>query len=303
MVPSVISSEKFCQCNCPVCLTDRHEPECHVKGFSIVRCTNCKMVYVNPRLNDVVIREIYRKNYFIKKDYSFNDFGYGNYDLTAHLRDKTFNRWYAAFAPFLMTHRGKAMDVGCATGRFLNILKNKGWEANGIELDVDRYNALLAKKFRVKNIPIEDYDRNEQYELITLFDVIEHITHLDACFKKLNLMLSDKGSIVMVTPNIESFQKKLFGKKWFQFKPWEHISYFSPKTVHRLAERFGFKIIYLSECGQYADMSFVHHRLLRYGFNRTATLLKMFLSMPGIKDKAWYVGTGSMLIVMQKKSL
>ena len=301
MIASDILPKDFFECNCPVCFTDAYTPEYHVKGFSIVRCTNCKMVYVNPRLKDDIIRDIYKKNYFIKKDYSFSDFGYGNYELTNYLRDKTFNSWYAEFAPFLLVHQGKAMDVGCATGRFLNILKNKGWDTNGIELDVDIYNALIAKGFRVKNIPVEDYELNERYDLITLFDVIEHITHLDDCFKKLNLMLSDKGSIVMVTPNIASIQKKIFGRKWFQFKPWEHISYFSPETMQRLAEKFGFKIIHLSECGQYADLSFVHHRLLRYGFNRTATILKMFLSMPGLKDKAWYMGTGSMLVVMQKK--
>lgn len=297
----MISPEDFCKYNCPVCLADAHHPEFNIKGFSIVRCENCKMVYVNPRLKDDVIYEIYRKNYFIKNNYSFSDFGYGNYDLTGYLRDKTFNRWLAEFTPFLLTHKGKAMDVGCATGRFLNILKNKGWDTRGIELDIDMYNSLLEKGYNVKTIHIEDWNSGERYELITLFDVIEHIPHLHQCFEKLNCMLSEKGSIVMVTPNISSFQKKIFGKKWFQFKPWEHISYFSPEIMHRLAEKFNLKIVFLSTCGQYADMSFIHHRLLRYGFNSTATIFKKFISMPGLKNRAWYMGTGSMLIVMQKK--
>ena len=298
----MLSPEDFCQCNCPVCLADTYKPEYKVKGFNIVRCTNCKMVYVNPRLKDDVIYKIYRKDYFIKNNYSFSDFGYGNYDLTGYLRDKTFNRWYTEFAPFLLTHQGKAMDVGCATGRFLNILKNKGWRnIHGIELDIDMHNSLLNKGFNVKNIPLEDCEPNEQYDLITLFDVVEHITHLNQCFEKLNMMLSDKGSIVIVTPNVESLQKKIFKKNWFQFKPWEHISYFSGETMQRLAEKFNFKIAYISECGQYADMSFIHHRLLRYGFNNTANIFKKFISMPGLKDRAWYIGTGSILVVMQKK--
>ena len=301
MIVSDILSKDLCTCNCPVCFTDAGRPEYRIQGFNIVSCTNCKMVYVNPRLKDDLIRTIYKKNYFIKKDYSFSDFGYGDYELTAHLRDKTFNRWYAEFAPFLLRQQGKAMDVGCATGRFLNILQNKGWDTNGLELDVDMYNALLAKGFSVKNTPVEEYDLPEQYDLITLFDVIEHVTRLEDCFKKLYQMLTNNGSLVMVTPNITSFQKKVFGKKWFQFKPWEHISYFSPETMERLANRHGLKIIHLSECGQYADMSFVHHRLLRYGFDRTAAIFKLFLSLPGLKERAWYIGTGSMLVIMQKK--
>ena len=301
MAATDISPEKFSACPCPVCLANTPLPECSVKGFSLVRCTNCGMVYVNPRLKDEVIFEIYKKNYFIKKDYSFSDFGYGNYDLTANLRDKTFTRWYEEILLLLLTKKGKALDIGCATGRFLNILKNNGWEANGIELDVDMYKDLLEKGFRIKNIPLEECDSAEQYDLITLFDVIEHVTHLHTCFEKLGQLLSSKGAVVMVTPNIDSFQRKLFGNKWFQFKPWEHISYFSPAIMHRLAEKFGFKIVKLQKCGQYADMSFVHHRLLRYGFTRTAAAFKLFLSLPGLKDMALYLPTGSMLVVMQKK--
>lgn len=301
MATSDISPEKFSKCACPVCLADAPVPECRVKGFNLARCTNCGMVYVNPRLKDDIILDIYKKDYFIKKDYSFSDFGYGNYDLTAGLRDKTFLRWYEAALPLLSIQKGGALDVGCATGRFLSILQNKGWEVSGLELDVDMCNRLIERGFHVKNIPLEECGPSGQYDLITLFDVIEHVTHLHACFEKLARMLSGRGSIVMVTPNIDSFQRKLFGNKWFQFKPWEHISYFSPKTMHHVADKFGLKIVHVQKCGQYADMSFVHHRLLRYGFTRTAAAFKLFLSLPGLKDLALYLGTGSMLIVMQKK--
>lgn len=259
------------------------------------------MVYVNPRLRDNVLYDIYRKDYFRKQNYSFNDFGYGDYDLTADLRDKTFQRWYDEVVPFLLIKKGTALDIGCATGRFLNILKDKGWKANGIELDIDMYNALREKGYNVRNTPIEDCTADEKYDLITLFDVIEHIAHLKECFEKLSLLLAEKGTLVMVTPNIESLQKKIFGKRWFQFKPWEHISYFSPEIMHRLADMYHLKIVHLSSCGQYADMSFVHHRLLRYKFERIAGIFKKFISLPGLKNKAWYLGTGSMLVVMQKK--
>ena len=298
---TAISPSDLFKCPCPVCASEKNNPVYTIKGFSIVLCADCGMAYVNPRLKDNVISEIYRKDYFQKQNYSFNDFGYGDYDLTAHLRDKTFLRWYGEVAPFLQAKQGTALDVGCATGRFLNILKDKGWNTSGLELDVDMSQAVLKKGFNVRNIPLEDCGPEEKYDLITLFDVIEHVTHLQDCFKNISRMLSNKGSVVMVTPNIDSFQKKLFGKRWFQFKPWEHISYFSPAIMRRLADAFGLKIVYLSDCGQYADMSFIHHRLLRYRFNRIAGIFNAFMNLPGLKNRAWYFGTGSMLMVMQKK--
>lgn len=260
------------------------------------------MLYVNPRLKDDDLYNIYRRDYFIRKNYSFKDYGYGNYDLTGSLRDKTFLRWYSEAEPYLPVRRGNALDIGCATGRFLNILLQKGWNVKGIELDEGMCSELRSKNFDVTGRPVEFFETTEKFDLITLFDVVEHIPRLNQSMAKIAEMLSVGGSALIVTPNVSSLQRKIFGRRWFQFKPREHISYFSPETIRLLADRNGFKIVFLTtSCGQYADLSFIHHRLQRYGFNAIALLLKKILHLPGLKNLSWYIPTGSMMVILQKK--
>ncbi|HIA37871.1 MAG TPA: class I SAM-dependent methyltransferase [Flavobacteriales bacterium] len=287
-------------CQCPMCLKDDFKKVFQIKGFSIVKCNNCTMVYVNPRLKDKAIYKIYEKDYFIKPGYTFDDFGYGNYDITAHLRDKTFNRWMDVIEPYLKTLSGVALDVGCATGRLLDVLVQRKWNVKAIELDKGMCENLRDRGFEVNNQPLEQYTTDKKLQLITIFDVIEHLPHPNNDFKNLFKILDDNGSIIIVTPNIESLQRKIFGKYWFQFKPREHISYFSPKTIRRIAEENGLKVVKTFSCGQYADLGFINHRLHRYEFIIFASLLEKFMKLSGLKNMAWYVNTGSTLAILQK---
>ena len=232
------------------------------------------------------------------------------------MRDKTFQRWYRDIEPSLLLKTGTALDVGCASGSFLRVLSQKGWDVKGIELDQDMLENVKQQGYDVSNTPLEHYDSSTNlpagqagFQLITLFDVIEHLPYLNKDLEKLSGLLDNKGSIVLVTPNIKSMQHRLLGSKWFQFKPREHIYYFSPKTLEQVVKPYNLKIKHVLPCGQYADFSFLHNRLNKYGFTMIASLMKrsMGISGPagrqaGWKDKAWYAGTGSMLVILQKTS-
>ena len=280
---------------CPVCSGSKTKHLYKIKGFNIVRCLSCTMVYVNPRLRNEDVYDIYRTDYFTNKEH-----GYENYELTDHLRNKTFQRWYSDIEPNLLLKSGTALDVGCASGSFLRLLIQKGWDAKGIELDRDMFENVRQHGFDVSNRPLEYYDSSVKFQLITLFDVIEHLPFLNNDLKKLSGLLDRDGSIAIVTPNINSMQHKLFGKKWFQFKPGEHINYFSPKTLEQVVKPYNLKVKHVSSCGQFADFSFLHHRLNKYGFAYMASLMKKCMNMPGLKDKVLYAGTGSMLVILQK---
>ena len=280
---------------CPVCTGGKTKHLYNIQGFNIVRCCLCTMVYVNPRLRNEEVYDIYRKDYFTNKEH-----GYENYDLTDHLRDKTFQRWYCDIEPNLLLNTGIALDVGCASGSFLRLLSQKGWDVKGIELDQDMFDNVKRQGFDVSNTPLEHYNSSTKFQLITLFDVIEHLPYLNKDLEKLSGLLDSNGSIVLVTPNIKSMQRSLFGNKWFQFKPGEHIYYFSPKTLEQVFKPYNLKIKYVSSCGQYADFSFLHNRLNKYGFTMIASLMKRCMGISGWKDKVWYAGTGSMLVILQK---
>ena len=189
------------------------------------------MVYVNPRLRNEDVYDIYRKDYFtsLPTGQAGKEYGYENYELTDHLRDKTFQRWYhdielnllvpdTVVPPYGAGKTGTALDVGCASGNFLRLLSQKGWDVKGIELDQDMFENVKKQGFEVSNVPLEYYEpstnlpagpalpagRQAGFQLITLFDVIEHLPYLNNDLEKLSGLLDSKGSIVLVTPNINS---------------------------------------------------------------------------------------------------
>jgi 2-polyprenyl-3-methyl-5-hydroxy-6-metoxy-1,4-benzoquinol methylase len=297
-------TEKTASYPCPVCSTAATRPRYIVDGFSIVACVSCGMVFVNPRIATDELFNLYRDEYFHRGGGS----GYENYELTASLRIKTFGRWYADIKRFLPasaagTDPGAgALDIGCAAGYFLDLLKKDGWtRIEGIELDTRMLQGLEARGFKVSGLPLEQFAPTRRYRLITLFDVLEHLPDINNDFEKLSAMLDENGLIALVTPDFNSFQRKLFGRRWFQFKPREHIYYFDPSTLRRLAEKHGFEIVHCSRSGQFADFDFLHDRLAKYRFPLFDRIFSFACTVLALKKSYWYMDTGSLFAILRKK--
>jgi len=282
---------------CPLCGSIHYYKVYTIKGFAIVRCKDCRLVYVNPRISDEQLFEIYRHEYFRRKKG-----GYDDYEKTEFLRRKTFGKWYRQLLPFVPPSRKTALDIGCAAGFFMDILLADDWDAEGIELDNRVYQHLKEKKYAVSNTPLEFFETQKKYSLITLFDVLEHVPSLNDDVAKISSLLHDDGIVVLVTPNIESRQSRLCGRWWFQLKPDEHIYYFSPQTLQSLAHRHGLEVLFSAPAGQFADRAFLQSRFKKYGFALPGFMLLSVLRLFGFGKKLWYTDTGSVFVVMRKRS-
>jgi 2-polyprenyl-3-methyl-5-hydroxy-6-metoxy-1,4-benzoquinol methylase len=280
---------------CAVCGSSKFSRKYEIRGFNIVQCSDCSFVYVNPRIKTEELYKLYSSDYFHN-----SQFGYENYEENARLRQLTFEKWYSLIEPFLDGKKGKALDIGCASGDFIEVLMKKGWsDVEGIELDPTMIEILRQKNIKVSTTPIEKIELNKKYDLITLFDVIEHLPGLTEAIQKLHDILEPQGSIALITPDYASRQRKLFGKRWFQFKPYEHIQYFSPETLARALKPHGLKIVHYAPSGQCADAEFLGSRLERYNFKVLASLFNGVTGLFGLKNKAWYADTGSMFVIIR----
>ncbi|MBL7701259.1 MAG: class I SAM-dependent methyltransferase [Ferruginibacter sp.] len=282
---------------CSLCGKDETKPVLTKQGFSIVQCRHCGFVYVNPRIENEQLASIYRHNYFKNKDY-----GYAGYEQEKKLRIKNFERWLKDAGNYIAEKKPVyALDVGCAAGYCLALMKAKGWEATGLELDEEMYTGLKQIGYEVSKLMLENFESGKKFSVITLFDVIEHIPGISKAFSKLNSLLADDGIIIMVTPDYGSWQRKLLGKRWFQFKPIEHIQYFSKHSLKMFAERNGLKIVHQSACGQYADTGFLLNRLNYYHFTFLARIFEKALRLLRLKNRFFYTDTGSLFVVLKHK--
>ena len=282
--------------DCSLCKKNVPEQLLQKQGFTIVKCKDCGFVYVNPRVSTEQLSTIYQHNYFKNKDY-----GYAGYEQEKRLRVKNFQRWLNdAEIYFTKDEPVSALDVGCAAGYCLDVMKSKGWLAEGLELDEEMSAALQQNGYTVSTTRLEEFRTENKYSIITLFDVIEHIPDIDAAFNRLNYLLKKDGIVVMVTPNYNSLQRKLFGKRWFQYKPVEHIQYFDEKSLSYFAERNNLKMILHKRCGQYADTQFILNRLSYYHFPMLSKLFSGIFALLRLKNKFYYTDTGSLFVVFKK---
>jgi len=284
---------------CPVCFAKSPRLLYEINSFRIARCASCGMIYVDPRIRTEDIFDIYRGEYF----HHGRQGGYENYELTAPLRIKTFERWYNDLEPYLPDRKEAALDIGCAAGYFLELLRQRGWPCvEGMELNRPMTQDLRRRGFEIFDVPLEQFVPKRRYQLITLFDVLEHLPDINTDFEKLRAMLDEGGIVALVTPDFSSLQRKLFGRRWFQFKPREHIYYFTPQTLKKIAQNHGFSVAFLQASGQFADFDFLQNRLARYRFPMLGKAFSLACSGFGLKKKLWYVDTASMFAVLQKQA-
>lgn len=281
---------------CSLCNSNTTKPLVVKSGFSIVQCVECNFVYVNPRITNEQLKDIYSHNYFKNKDY-----GYVGYEQEKRLRVKNFERWLKMATSFMFAGKQvNALDVGCAAGYCLNVMKAKGWDAEGLELDAEMFINLENDSQIVYNRSLDNFESKHKFHVITLFDVIEHIPDIDAAFKQLNNLLNAEGIVIMVTPNHNSLQRKIFGKRWFQYKPIEHIQYFTLQSITAFAGRNNLQIIHSSTCGQYADTHFLVTRLKYYHFEFFSKLFDKIFHLLNLKNRFFYIDTGSLFVVLKK---
>lgn len=291
--------EKRASYPCPVCSAQSPELLYELNDFRICRCPSCSMVYVDPRVRTEDIFDIYRDEYFHRGSQG----GYENYELNAPLRIKTFERWYRDLERYLPARREAALDIGCAAGYFLDLLKQRGWRCvEGMELNRPMIPELRRRGFEIFDVPLEQFVPKRHYQLITLFDVLEHLPDINNDFEKLAAMLDEDGIVALVTPDFSSLQRKLFGRRWFQFKPREHIYYFTPQTLAKIAQNHGFSVVHLQGSGQFADFDFLQNRLARYRFPLLGRFFSLACRILGLKQKLWYVNTASMFAVLRKRA-
>ncbi|HEX2684507.1 MAG TPA: class I SAM-dependent methyltransferase, partial [Ferruginibacter sp.] len=194
---------------CALCGKDDTKPLLNKQGFPVVQCIHCGFVYVNPRVVNEELISIYKHNYFTNRDY-----GYVDYEQEKRLRLKNFERWLKDAERFLPKEDPLyALDIGCAAGYCLDVMTAKGWKAMGLELDDTMCERLRLNGYHFSGSSIEDFTVENKYAVITLFDVIEHIPNIDIAFSKLSSLLAKNGIVIMVTPDHNSMQRKLLGKR------------------------------------------------------------------------------------------
>jgi 2-polyprenyl-3-methyl-5-hydroxy-6-metoxy-1,4-benzoquinol methylase len=144
----------------------------------------------------------------------------------------------AKFEPFRKNNR--ILDIGCGDGHFLAVAKRKGWQVFGTEYTDEAVTVSRAKGIEIHQGAIQDYVA-DQFDIITSFEVLEHINDGREHARKINSLLRNGGLFYFTTPNFNSFSRKTLGGKWNVIEYPEHLTYYTVRTVTKLLTEAGFE--------------------------------------------------------------
>lgn len=256
---------------CGVCHSTDSSPHIKDGKFSINCCNYCSTYWVTPRLKPKHLKEIYQTIYW--KSDSPKDLGYEDYLKHRSLYKKTFVRRFKNLKPFMARYENspkRVLDIGCSNGVFLSMMSENNW--SGIGIDVSEYIIEEAQKAnKSKTIEYrsgylnEVIEELEKFEMITMWDVIEHVEDPIDLVKQVHKHLNDKGLLILETQNIKSLFAKILGRSWHHFKHFEHIYHFNREALEYMLTEAGFKIknISTANSGKYIDVNFLLERSQR----------------------------------------
>ena len=173
------------------------------------------------------------ENYYKSEDYiSHTDSKKSTLDkVYQSVKNYTLKRKLSLINSF-KTEGKNILDVGAGTGDFLNVCKNNGWNAVGVEPSIDARNIANEKGVVLKEdlFQIE----NKKFDVITLWHVLEHVEMLSDYISKLKELLSDDGRLVIAVPNHKSYDAKYYKEFWAAFDVPRHLWHFSQTSIHKI---------------------------------------------------------------------
>lgn len=258
---------------CPLCGATRAVELCverdlalGVPGrFPLARCEGCGLLYQNPRVRRDQLDRMYPDDYppHARDPDVSRGLAVTSPAVRRVLAQRLGYAHLAGGAPGLLTRvrarlrrrrvlknvppwqgQGRLLDVGCATGRFLQRMQALGWRVSGIELD-----PVAAAKARGVTPDVSVGDPAElalppaSFDLITAFHVVEHLPDPAAALRNMLAWLAPGGLMIVEVPNVGGWGGALFGRFWSGLDFPRHLIHFTPATMRALVERCGGRVV------------------------------------------------------------
>jgi 2-polyprenyl-3-methyl-5-hydroxy-6-metoxy-1,4-benzoquinol methylase len=179
--------------------------------------------------------------------------------------------------------RGTLLDVGCATGDFLEAARAAGFDAEGLELSSWSCAVARGRGFTIHQRTLAEFagDSPARFDVVSLIGVIEHLPQPRAEMDHLAALVKPGGMIVVWTGDADAWLPRLLGRRWWYWQG-QHIQYFTHASLTRLARASGFEAIATERYPFAATHATLSNSLRRYPLHRliTAALLPVFWIKP-----------------------
>jgi 2-polyprenyl-3-methyl-5-hydroxy-6-metoxy-1,4-benzoquinol methylase len=222
---------------CTLCECKSHKKAFKKHGYEHFQCANCSSIYVFPRPSDAELIAFYQL------------------EQTEHLSDSCWQDSHKHAWPlwkqtleiaYKKVGFGRLLDIGCGTGEFIQFAQKLGWlDTEGIEIVPEIATIAHTKTGSTIHAQVLgsaklDY---EAYSVITLWDVIEHLSDIKGNLKEIYKLLKPGGILILGTVNRNGFSIRSLKQNAMTFGPPEHLTFFTQKGTSLALNAQGMKVI------------------------------------------------------------
>jgi len=210
---------------CSVCSSRHLKFLSRYRHAHLMRCCDCGLIFAGRRPTEAELVENYG--------------GYSRADYDSPITRQRYRELLDGFEGYRQTNR--ILDMGCGIGFFLEEAQRRSWEAHGSEFEPRAVEINRAKGLDCVQAPIGlDTFEPSSFDVITAFEVVEHLRDPLAEAAVIARALRPGGLFYCTTPNFASLSRRLLRGRWSIVSYPEHLSYFTPSTLGSWLERFGF---------------------------------------------------------------
>ncbi len=271
----------------------RDKPE-----YRVHTCLNCKGRFLMPQPEDSFLRELYSRSYYD---------AWGIQEDTAAVREMKISTFIFRLKTIHRYKRsGNILDVGCATGFFLEAASMLGFKPFGVEFS--DYSAKVAQS-KFGNDAIFEGTLEEcqfpdgSFDVIAMSDLLEHVRNPHDVLEKTRRLLKDDGIVMVMTPDTGSLTHRIMQGKWVHYKI-EHLFYFNKESIAALAGLHGFEVIRREPARKTLNLAYFYHQFKVYPHWLLTPCLKLIHSL--LPEKLlrfnFNVTIGEMVVVLKKSN-
>lgn len=225
---------------CPSCSSIAVNTRETIGGYELYCCTACDLRFALDAFDaDVDYDKIHERGYYHEERESSPEYSALHYKRDS--RRQTFQPFFRRLRPTL--DRNRLLDIGCGTGRFVREALNRGWRTLGIDISkkaIEYAKTMGLGDYRCARVQ-EIKGKYDPFDVITAFEVLEHLTDPKSLLKAIRLNLKQDGIFFCSVPAWEyPMIRKAHRRDWV---PPIHVLFFSYSSLRTLLIANGFDIV------------------------------------------------------------
>ncbi|MFC1975742.1 class I SAM-dependent methyltransferase [Chloroflexota bacterium] len=219
------------EASCPLCKSNESRYCFSERGYKLLSCNTCDLFYIDPYPENV-------HEHVQKYDYDNLEILNPNRHYQTEIQ---LQKMYFELIAQELDEATTLLDVGCGTGHFLERLQNyPNLYRAGIELNKDR--AAMARKKAgcdIFQIPIEEFNVEVRFDVVTMTNVLSHIPDFERLFGKLRAILTPHGKLIL---KVGEMKKNVAKSDVFDWQIPDHLHFLGLNTIDYICQDFNFKI-------------------------------------------------------------